>query len=292
MHLPRWLGLFALIAFQIVAPSPQTTTTPTLTGTDIRVILQTQAGLAAYATLTDTLPLNLVRPLFSTLEVETSTYIQGEYTLAGRADKLKLAIGTAGWAIAWHPRHIAAQRLFDCLGFTSSVPTGQPEKAVLEVANALSITTTIASFYDFRNPQATGMVMHWLYLPGSGNQTATLNLPLFNTYQEHGYFFCTALTNSKFRLNDQMVDQQGSLSQIVYRDGTLSSSQLRAGQTNNLKIEALSFFGTGFYGGVTTVYSGTTALTSSGGARRDFTLSYPAMLGAPLTLMYLPVVRR
>ena len=294
MRIISWLGVvaFSLLLADAIVPQAIAQATP-----DIRFILQTQAGLSAYATITNTISLNLVRPLFSSVEVENSDYIQGEYTLSGRTDKVKLAIGNAGWTIAWHTRDYASQHLYDCPSFNGSQPAqiiNRPERALLEVSNALGITTTTASFYDFRNPQANGIIIHWLFLPGNGTQTSSIDLPLLNTYIERGYIFCTALSNSKLWLNSQIIDQQGSISQVVYRYGVLGADQLRAGQTNNVKIEDLTFFGYGFVGGVTTVYSGTTPISISGGYRRDLTLDYPTILGPPITLYQtcLPIVRK
>jgi len=295
MRIICWLGVVAF-TFLLIAGATTTKTIAQATP-DIRFILQTQAGLSAYATITDTISLDLVRSIFSSIEVENSDYIQGEYALSGRTDKVKLAIGSAGWAIAWHTRDYASQHLYDCPSFNGSLPAqiiNRPERAILEVSNALGITTTTASFYDFRNPQANGITIHWLFLPGNGSQTSSIDLPLLNAYIERGYIFCTALSNSKLWLNSQIIDQQGSVSQVVYRYGELRADQLRAGQTNNMRIEDLTIFGYGFVGGVTAVYSGTTPIDISGGYRRDLTLDYPTTLGQPVTLYqtYLPSVRR
>lgn len=295
MRILRRTGIITVVIILIIKVI--TAKAITQTAPDIRLILQTQAGLSAYSVITDTISLNQVRPLFSSIELENGEYIQGEYTLSGRTDKVKLAIGSAGWAIAWHTRNYASQHLYDCPSFNGSQPDliiNRPERAILEVSNALGITNTAVSFYDFRKPQATGLTIHWLFLPGNGSQLSSIELPLANTYLEQGYIFCTALSNSKFWLNNQLIDQQGSVSHVIYRYGTLGTDQLRAGQTNNLKIEDLTLFGYGFVGGVTVEYSGAIPLNTSGGYRRDFDLEYPSMLGEALTIsqIYLPTIQK
>lgn len=148
--------------------------------------------------------------------------------------------------------------------------------------------------YNFRHPTAEGITLHWLFLPTSSNRNSTITLPLDNSYLERGYAFCTAFTNSKFFLNGTMVDQQGSISQAVYRRGALSAVQLRAGQANAMRIEALSLLGNGFLAGVALVYEGTAEIPTSSGYQHDFSLTYPAMLGEPLTIHkhYLPLALR
>jgi hypothetical protein len=290
-----FLALFSL-SLLLAAPTPSPTNRATAQSPDVRFVLQTQAGLAAYATLTDTISLSQVRPLFSAVAFDGPDYLQGSYTLAGRGDGVQLAIGAAGWVVAWQPRDQASQDFFDCPGFDGSHPervVSRPERAVAEVAAALGITSTAASFYDFRHPPAQALFLHWLFLLGNGSQSSTLNLPLANTYLERGYVFCTALSNSKLWLNDELIDQQGSLSSVVYRAGALTAAQLRAGQTNTLKIEDVTIFGSGFLGGVSSVYSGTAPLAASGGYSRTLPLAYPLMLGQPLTIypVFLPVTR-
>jgi hypothetical protein len=298
MRAVHWVGAFVFVLLLTTEAQAKTVGVISVQAQpDIRFILQTQAGLSAYSVITSSISLAQVQPLFSKIEIQNTDYIQGEYTLSGRTDKVKLAIGAAGWAIAWHTQDYASQYLYDCAGFDGAHPEqmiGQPERTVMEVASALNVPSPVISFYDYRNMLAEGINLHWLFLPGNGTQTSTITLPIANTYLERGYVFCTALSNSKLWLNNAIVDQQGSVSQVVYRWGALDSSQLRAGQTNSLKIEDLTFFGYGFVGGVSTVYTNTTTITTSGGYVRDLSLTYPTLFGAPLTIyqVYLPALRK
>jgi len=260
-------------------------------GPDIRFILQTQAGLTAYTQLTNTLSLAFVRPLFTSIAFETPDYIAGRYTLAGRSDQIGLAIGSAGWAVAYHDRATRAEKLFDCR--SDPAENSLLEKALQEISQAIGLSAPI-NFYDYRTPHATGLLMHWLYLPGSGTQQSTINLPLSTDYLERGYYFCTAISNSKFYINDELIDQQNAVTQIIRRAGSLTPEQLRAGQTSTLKINALTIFGSGFYSGVSVVYSGTISPPVSGGYTRAYTLTYPLLLGQPITLTqtFFPAIRK
>lgn len=279
------LGLFSLVGLSQAQPSAP----------DIRFVLQAQAGLSAYSQITDTISLNYIRPIFSTIEFESADYILGNYTLSGSADVVKLALGSAGWAVAYHTRDYYSALFYDCGRFDSNQPAqmiNRPERAIAEVASALGITSTVTNYYDFRNPQATGLIQHWLFLLNSGTRNSTITLPLGNTYLERGYVFCTALSNSKFLLNNVILDQSGY--GLVFHWGFLTPDQLRAGQTNTMQIQATTIFGTGFVGGVTAVYSGTTPIDTAGGYRRDFSLAYPPMLGGPIEILttHLPIIRR
>lgn len=277
-----------ILLLNISRATPDSPTAP-----DILFILQTEAGLTAHTTLTSTVSLDHARQLFSVVEDESADYIHGEYILAGRSQSVKLAIGKTGWIVAYHTPDYASQNLIDCTyDFDINKIINRPEKAVLEVAAALGFSPSV-DFYDFRHPEANGIALHWMYLYNSGTANSTMTLPISNLYIERGYAFCTAMTNSELWLNSELIDRQGGVTQVIYRWGTLSPGQLRAGQTNALEISALSLFGHGLLAGVSTEYFGPNEIVSSGGHNRNIILDFPTFLGEPLTISkdYLPIVK-
>lgn len=286
-------SLFAFLLTLFLLPHGQSAAVhPT---PDIRFILQTQAGLTAYAELPEPISLLHARQLLADVEVETDSFVYGEYVLAGQPYHLKLAIGADGWIVAFHPTDYASQHLLDCaIPFNLEQIIGRPERAIQETAVALGYPNPVIGFYDGRFPQATQITLHWLYIHRTGNQSSTLTLPLENLYLERGYVFCTALTNSQFFLNGQRLEQAGAVSQVIRRWQPLNAEQLRAGQTNQLQIDALSLFGTGFLAGVSVVYTGDVTLPATGGYTRTLNLSYPVILGNPLVIhqIYLPLIER
>ena len=152
------LGVQPVAVFGAGTVGQQTQTEP-----DIRFVLQTQGGLAAYTALTNTIPLNTVRPLFTSISYDVADYLQGAYTLAGRTDEVQLAIGAGGWVVAGQPPAQSSPELFDCPGVQVGQPAAdisRPERALGEVASALGLTNTVTSYYDFRNPQASGVFLH------------------------------------------------------------------------------------------------------------------------------------
>lgn len=293
---PRFFrNIFVIILFLASLLAIYTMPVNAQTGQDIRFILQTQGGMTAYATLPTAVSLPNARQLFASIEVENDEFVYGDYVLAGRPYRVKLAVGAAGWIIAFHTREYASQHLLDCaIPFDVNQIIGRPERAVIEVSTALGYSDPVVGFYDGRYPEATGIALHWLYMPNTGNLSSTITLPLDNLYLERGYVFCTALTNSEFVLNGEMLERVGSVTQVVRRWNFLGADQLRAGQSNVLEIEAWSIFGTGFLAGVSAVYSGDVWVTAVGGYARTLDLAYPAMLGEPLDIsqVYLPFVLR
>ena len=256
----------------------------------LKFVLQQQGGFSAYAQITSTFNLSQMRQAFTTIDSESSAYVVGDYVLSGRPDKVKLAVTANGWAIASMPSSLGIEYLFDSyVGYTTS----EAEKGIADIMAMAHVTETVEGYYDFRYPQATGATSHWLYQSGNKTLYSTITLPIDDLYLDRGYAFFTAASNSKFWLNDQMIDQQGSIYEIVYRWGKLSSDQLRAGQANTLKQSSLTLFGSGFVAGVSMIYSGTAQISTTGGDRRDYPLVYPAVIGGPLVFqqLYLPLVR-
>lgn len=263
---------------------------------DIRYLLQQGGGLAAYAEL-PVLSLEYVRPLFASVSITGSNYLAGSYILAGRTTSIPLAMGP-GWAVALLPRSNGVQHMFDCQTFDRNSPgvfSSLPEIAIREIAGALHVTPTIG-YYDFRNPDTTGITFHWLHMRTSGQVYGSLTLPLENTYIDRGYVFCSNINSSRMYLNDVEITN------VQWPPGTrtdaLRSDQLRSGQVNRLQVGSTSGWydstSTTLLGGVMTVYSGTAPLQASGGYTRTLALSWPAVLGQPLEIwqVYLPAVRR
>jgi hypothetical protein len=290
-HCHRWLfclslgGLFFLGA---AWPAPAQPTAP-----DLRLIFQTEAGITAYTVISAPIALNMVSPLFASLRYDTPEYLLGDYILSGRQTKVTLAIGHAGWVLAYQSQTAPISQLYDCSD-NGDMVHNQAQQAVMEVMTALSLTTYTLESFDYRYPQAQTWAQHWLYTTNGTTQQSTLNLPLANSYLERGYAFCTALANSTFYLNNELVDQQSSVTEVIMRYGPLTPNQLRAGQTNALRIGALSLFGSGLMSGVAVVYSGTTDLPATGGGTQLTPLHYPPFLGPPLTIyqLYAPLTRR
>jgi hypothetical protein len=262
---------------------------------DPRFILQTTAGLAAYARITDTVALPYILPVFSGVDYSSDSYILGDYQLEGRPDIVKLLIRNDGWALTYQPSSQNSSRFYDCEGYPyTTQPMTMPnrlETALYEVSAALEVSRPEVVYYDFRYPQAEHLTLFWLLQMEIGNLSATLNLPLSNVYLEQGFGFCTVGSNSEFYINQTLIAEGN----WVFTFGLLENGQLRPGQTNSLEVrQGLTIFGRGLMGGVAMLYEGDAPLLTDGGYRRDLTLAYPEMLGEPLTIhsVYLPVQMR
>lgn len=270
---------------------------------DPRFILQTQAGLSAYAQITGTLTTDYVRPVFTHVDLQTADYIFGDYQPSGHpiSNAVKLMVHRDGWAVAWHPRTYHVGHLFDCYGYPYNTnPTfmpNRPETAIRELGTALGVTNTVASFYDFGHPAATAITLHWLIQRNISTINSSITPPLANTYIQRAAVFCSITPNNEYKLNDQLIGKTGSsITVALYQFGLLAENQLRAGQANTLAVkqDLVLFYAIGVLGGTALEYTGSAPVATVGGNVRQFDLEWPAFLGAPVVLMHihLPVVRR
>jgi len=293
------ITLAALLASAVIAAQPASSASDL---DRIKFILQSQAGLAAYAQITSSINLVNVHPAFLKIDIETPDLILGDYQLSGfqPGEALKLIVHRAGWALAYFPRSFVASRAFDCGAYPYTTNPGympnRPELSILQLAQSLNVSSTTLAYYDFRAPQDDHLVLHWVLQRGTGTITSAINPSLGNTYHERSYAFCSITPYNQYTLNGQQLEQCGSISSAQFRYAALSDVQLRPGFTNTLAVnQNLVFFYTiGVVGGVTMEYSGTAPISTDRGYRRDMALAYPPMLGDPLELAqtYLPTVRR
>lgn len=272
-------------AASAAGPAPQADSLAAL-----KFFYQAQGGLTTYAQITTSFNLAQMSQTLTSIDAQSPDFVLGDYTLSGRTDKVKLAIGAGGWALAYFPNTVGVEYLFDDY---DNYFTSLPAKAVGEIAGMVGVTTTSPGYYDARYPAATGIVIHALYQSGNKDITSSVTLPISNIYLDRGYAFFTAASNSKFWLNADLIDHQDAIYNIIYRWGKLDATQLRAGQTNVLHTYSLTIFGSGFIAGVGVEYTGAITPTAAGGAgSNQYALAYPTMLGAPLDIqqLHIPVM--
>lgn len=289
--IPLGLALLAWAAISTAVKAKQLESSP-----DPRLILQTQAGLSAYAQITATIPIALISPIYAKVDYQDDVYILGDYALSGRTDRVKLIAHRDGWALAYQPRGENVSQFFDCYGYPYTTnPAYMPnrlETAIKEVSTAMGITTTVPTYYDFRNPQADHIILHWLLQMNFGQINSVITPTLFNTYYERGFGLCTVTYYGELYLNNALIVK--GTRQFIF--GLLDSSQFRVGQANAMAVLQRPVIGTnmGLMGGVAMVYSGSSKVSTSGGYRRVLSASYPSMIGPPVTISstYLPVLAR
>ena len=113
-------------AASAAGPAPQADSLAAL-----KFFYQAQGGLTTYAQITTSFNLAQMSQTLTSIDAQSPDFVLGDYTLSGRTDKVKLAIGAGGWALAYFPNTVGVEYLFDDY---DNYFTSLPAKAVGEIA--------------------------------------------------------------------------------------------------------------------------------------------------------------
>ena len=121
-----------------------------------------EAGISAYVKASSSIDLNDAKSAFASIERETSDYIIGTVALTyhNEEEYPHVYVSNDGWIVAYYPNDRPSSWIFpwaDYAGGTLSSTT--LSKALGTVANAVGGTTNGLKYYDFRNPDATKMMI-------------------------------------------------------------------------------------------------------------------------------------
>ena len=121
-----------------------------------------EAGISAYVNAKSSINLNDAKPVFASIERETSDYIIGTVELSLHTEEQypHVYVSTDGWIVAYYPNDRPSSWILpwaDYVGGDISATT--LSKAVEITATAVSGTSNGLKYYDFRYPNASKMMM-------------------------------------------------------------------------------------------------------------------------------------
>lgn len=205
---------------------------------------QDEAGISAY--FRSSTPVNLadVRSVFRVIEVETSDYIIGSVPVPGYVERydVHLYVHREGWFLAYYLSADPASKLFDWNSYTrTSIPT-RLERVLAIAANTAGIAFPGSTYYDFRYPNATHLMM--IAEDTSDGNSFEVRLPGSYSYYERSW--STAYTGGNcetwFILDGTDIGHNGT----AY--GSLTAAQLLPETTHTVQISCNG------YGGLVLVY--------------------------------------
>jgi len=149
--------------------------------------LEDEAGISAYTYISETIDLSIVRDEFRTIERETSQYIIGSVGVLSYTENYDphVYVHTDGWVVAYYlvpdPASMVIDLLhYDGVAFTSNML----ENAMAQILEAVFVFTFEASYYDFRYPNATNLMLIAEAIDFAGDDSFELDLPSDFTYYE------------------------------------------------------------------------------------------------------------
>lgn len=134
------------------------------TDTNIGDILEREAGMSAYFQVPSGIELESVKSIFRTTEVETEEYIIGSVPVTDYDDPLEdvhVFVSSTGWIVAYYLASDPASKIIDVVPTSSGSTTidTKLERVLRTVTGAAGVGYQQPSFYDYRYPEATQMLI-------------------------------------------------------------------------------------------------------------------------------------
>jgi hypothetical protein len=186
---------------------------------DIGAMLDQEAGISAYYKTSGAIALNQVRSLFRTIELETAEYIIGSIPIPNYPENFDVHtyVNVNGWILSYYIKTDPAAKIVD-LKANTLTPT-LPQYVVGLVAGAAGYSVSNVTYYDFRFPSATNMML--IYEDSDNGRDFTVQLPSSYIYYERTY---SLSGNGSMYLDGAALAKLYNANYYAY--GTISASQL------------------------------------------------------------------
>jgi len=149
--------------------------------------LDSEAGISAYFSTTGPIDLDAIRPAFRTIEVVSTTYIIGSVAVADypESEDVHVYVHKNGWFLAYYLKADPTGKIFDWRRYTTTEIPTKLEKALSTVSALVGITPPAATYYDFRYPNATRLML--IAEDTNNGNDFQVNLPGTFTYYERSW---------------------------------------------------------------------------------------------------------
>ncbi|MFN8486509.1 MAG: hypothetical protein U0350_02890 [Caldilineaceae bacterium] len=123
-----------------------------------------EAGISAYFQTPGPITLSSVHSKFRTIERETTDYIIGSIPLKDYPESydVHVYVHKDGWILAYYLKQDPASKIFDWRAYDTNgatVVATNLENAISTIVNAANVVLTTATYYDFRYPNATHLML-------------------------------------------------------------------------------------------------------------------------------------
>ena len=210
-----------------------------------------EAGISAYVKASSSIDLNDAKSAFASIERETSDYIIGTVaqTYHSEEEYPHVYVSTDGWIVAYYPKERERSWIVpwgDYAGGALSSTT--LSKAVGTVATAVGGTPDGLKYYDFKNPDATKMMI--ILESTTSSNFFKVNIPTtFSTYAvDWSHFSSTGTTSGGFCSHVYLDDGSAFNSQCTGVDYAYGSLMGQFGPGIEHKVEITTNSGTGRIG--------------------------------------------
>jgi hypothetical protein len=215
-------------------------------------IIEDEAGISAYFNASTSINLNAVRGVFRTIEVETADYIIGSVPVPNYGEEwdVHVYVHRDGWILAYYLKEDPVGKIFDWIAYHNSGRTNlstKLENTLALVASADGLPFSTATYYDFRYPNATHLmlIVEWVY---SGTDSFQIKLPGSFGYYERSWSLGKDRGEAKYNLDGATIAYHHEAWNVwQISQGMLTAPQLVPDQFHWIEVWQ-STLGLGYYG--------------------------------------------
>lgn len=200
---------------------------------DIGAKLDEEAGISAYYKSTVAVDLNLAKTAFRTIETQTSDYIIGSVAITNYPEHYDahVYVNKDGWMVAYYLRPDPVAKILDVK--SQSLNATKLKNALAAVAGAAGAPFTTETYYDFRYPNAT-QIMLIAENYGSGNDFY-VQIPSSFGYFERSWGLYSSGGSAFFKLNGTNLSASYSGEGTYY--GVITASQLVPDVQHHVEVD-------------------------------------------------------
>ena len=211
--------------------------------------MEDEAGISCYYQASSSITLDDVSDAFRTIEVETSDYIIGSIPVSDypESSDAHVYVHTDGWVVAYYLAADPVGKIFDWRAYDGTTIPIKLENTIAVVAGEAGVAYSTCTYYDFRYPNATKMML--VAEASGGIDSFEVNLP--GTF---GFFERSWSLGNGTDIVDLYLDGEklaGTNSDYHTTQGTLTAAQLLPDTSHIFTVEALHDEA---YGGLALVY--------------------------------------
>jgi len=242
---------------------------PLVSAAEVQGIIEDEAGISAWFRTSSTINLNSVRSSFRTIEIETTDYILGSVPVPDYDESwdAHVYVHKDGWILAYYLAQDPVGKIYDWKAYHNGGRTTistKLENVIAVIANAAGFpfSTANVTYYDFRYPNATHLmlIVEWIVSDYKASDSFQIKLPSNFAYYQRSWSLAHYGSDyysgyhSWYLLNNAEVKHlDGSGWQMA--QGILSASQLSPDQYHVIEIKAEAGWPTIYaYGGLALVY--------------------------------------
>lgn len=211
-------------------------------GESVASFMEDEAGISSYFKASTSITLNDVKDAFRTIEVETANYIIGSVPVTNypESEDVHVYVHTDGWVVAYYLAADPVGKIFDWRVYHDTGRTAittKLENTLLLMAGEAGVTFPGGTYYDFRYPNATQLMLiaEWVY---GTTDSFEVNIPSSFVYYERSWSLGSEyLGGAVYELDGTVIyDEYGPAYDWGTTQGSFSAIELMSDQFHTISV--------------------------------------------------------